>query len=171
MNKFTAWINSRLSSVLILAVVLLVLFPLAFDIFRLNLVVPDLRLRGAGPGHAWGRWRRAGAWARGLLRPGRLRHGHVPQAGALDPASTKIQSTPGIPDFTGTAHRAAPVVATSSTCSRSLPSSPFPRCWRHHRLRHVQAALQVACTSPSSPRRWRDPHGAHHRPAGLHGRR
>ena len=39
MNKFTAWINSKgLSSVLILAVVLLVLFPLAFDIFRLNLV-------------------------------------------------------------------------------------------------------------------------------------
>ena len=39
MNKFTAWINSKgLSSVLILAVVLLVFFPLAFDIFRHNLV-------------------------------------------------------------------------------------------------------------------------------------
>ena len=39
MNKFTAWINSKgLSSVLILALVLLVLFPLTFDIFRINLV-------------------------------------------------------------------------------------------------------------------------------------
>ena len=102
MNKFTAWINSKgLSSVLILAVVLLVLFPLAFDIFRLNLVGKYLTYAFVALGLVM-LWGYGGVLSLGqgvFFGLGGYAMAMFLKLEASDPASTKIQSTPGIPDF------------------------------------------------------------------------
>ena len=102
MNKFTAWINSKgLSSVLILAVVLLVLFPLAFDIFRLNLVGKYLTYAFVALGLVM-LWGYGGVLSLGqgvFFGLGGYAMAMFLKLEASDPESTKIQSTPGIPDF------------------------------------------------------------------------
>ena len=102
MNKFTAWINSKgLSSVLILAVVLLVLFPLAFDIFRLNLVGKYLTYAFVALGLVM-LWGYGGVLSLGqgvFFGLGGYAMAMFLKLEASDPVSTKIQSTPGIPDF------------------------------------------------------------------------
>ena len=102
MNKFTAWINSKgLSSVLILAVVLLVLFPLAFDIFRLNLVGKYLTYAFVALGLVM-LWGYGGVLSLGqgvFFGLGGYAMAMFLKLEASDPASTKIQSMPGIPDF------------------------------------------------------------------------
>jgi urea transport system permease protein len=102
MNRMYSWIaRSHWGSLLILAVVLLVIFPLALDIFRINLV---------------GKYLTYGFVAVGLVvlcgYGGVLSLGQGVFFGlggycmamflkleASDPITTKIQSTPGIPDF------------------------------------------------------------------------
>ena len=102
MNKFTAWINSKgLSSVLILAVVLLVLFPLTFDIFRLNLVGKYLTYAFVALGLVM-LWGYGGVLSLGqgvFFGLGGYAMAMFLKLEASDPESTKIQSTPGIPDF------------------------------------------------------------------------
>ncbi|TQN03757.1 amino acid/amide ABC transporter membrane protein 2 (HAAT family) [Acidovorax temperans] len=102
MNKFTAWINSKgLSSVLVLAVVLLVLFPLAFDIFRLNLVGKYLTYAFVALGLVM-LWGYGGVLSLGqgvFFGLGGYAMAMFLKLEASDPESTKIQSTPGIPDF------------------------------------------------------------------------
>ena len=102
MNKFTAWINSKgLSSVLILAVVLLVLFPLALDIFRLNLVGKYLTYAFVALGLVM-LWGYGGVLSLGqgvFFGLGGYAMAMFLKLEASDPESTKIQSTPGIPDF------------------------------------------------------------------------
>ena len=102
MNKFTAWINSKgLSSVLILALVLLVLFPLAFDIFRLNLVGKYLTYAFVALGLVM-LWGYGGVLSLGqgvFFGLGGYAMAMFLKLEASDPESTKIQSTPGIPDF------------------------------------------------------------------------
>src|SRR3989338_10275390 len=102
MNNITTWINKRgLGSVAMLAVLLLVAFPLAFDIFRLNLVGKYLTYGFVALGlvMVWGYG--------GILSPGQgVFFGLGGYAMAMflkleasDPIATRIQSTPGIPDF------------------------------------------------------------------------
>ena len=102
MNKFTAWINSKgLSSVLILAVVLLALFPLTFDIFRLNLVGKYLTYAFVALGLVM-LWGYGGVLSLGqgvFFGLGGYAMAMFLKLEASDPESTKIQSTPGIPDF------------------------------------------------------------------------
>jgi urea transport system permease protein len=92
---------------------------------------------------------------------------------ASDPISTKIQSTPGIPDFMDWNQLTAlPVVG-------AVPHLPFtlagviavPGAGLRHRLRHVQAARGRRVLRHHHAGRGADPHRADHRPAGLHRRR
>ena len=132
MNKFTAWINSKgLSSVLILAVVLLVLFPLAFDIFRLNLVGKYLTYAFVALGLVM-LWGYGGVLSLGqgvFFGLGGYAMAMFLKLQASDPARTCL--------------------------SRSLPSSPFPRCWLSSSVMPCSSDAWAVCTSPSSPRRWR----------------
>ncbi|WP_312563725.1 urea ABC transporter permease subunit UrtC [Diaphorobacter sp.] len=102
MNKFTAWINSKgLGSVLILAVVLLVIFPLTFDIFRLNLVGKYLTYAFVALGLVM-LWGYGGVLSLGqgvFFGLGGYAMAMFLKLEASDPETTKIQSTPGIPDF------------------------------------------------------------------------
>uniref|UniRef100_UPI0035B2711E urea ABC transporter permease subunit UrtC n=1 Tax=Hylemonella sp. TaxID=2066020 RepID=UPI0035B2711E len=102
MNKFTDWIASKgLGSVLILAVVLLVVFPLLFDIFRLNLVGKYLTYGFVALGLVmlWG-WGGVLSLGQGVFFGlGGYAMAMFLKLEASDPVSTKIQSTPGIPDF------------------------------------------------------------------------
>lgn len=102
MNKFTAWIGSkRLGSVLALAVLLLVVFPLAFDIFRLNLVGKYLSYGFVALGLVM-LWGYGGVLSLGqgvFFGLGGYAMAMFLKLEASDPITTKIQSTPGIPDF------------------------------------------------------------------------
>jgi urea transport system permease protein len=102
MNQFKAWITRRgLGSVAILAVLLLVVFPLAFDIFRLNLVGKYLTYGFVALGLVM-LWGYGGVLSLGqgvFFGLGGYAMAMFLKLEASDPISTKIQSTPGIPDF------------------------------------------------------------------------
>lgn len=102
MNQFTAWIARKgLGKVFILALVLLVLFPLTFDIFRLNLVGKYLSYGFVALGLVM-LWGYGGVLSLGqgvFFGLGGYAMAMFLKLEASDPVSTKIQSTPGIPDF------------------------------------------------------------------------
>jgi urea transport system permease protein len=102
MNKFNAWIASKgLGSVLILALLLAVVFPLVFDIFRLNLVGKYLTYGFVALGLVM-LWGYGGVLSLGqgvFFGLGGYAMAMFLKLEASDPITTKIQSTPGIPDF------------------------------------------------------------------------
>ncbi len=102
MNNLMTWINKRgLGSVAILAALLLVAFPLAFDIFRLNLVGKYLTYGFVALGLVMV-WGYGGILSLGqgvFFGLGGYAMAMFLKLEASDPITTKIQSTPGIPDF------------------------------------------------------------------------
>ena len=102
MNKIQDWLKQQqLGSVLLLAVVLLVVFPLALDTFRLNLVGKYLTYAFVALGLVM-LWGHAGILSLGqgvFFGLGGYMMAMFLKLEASDPVSTKIQSTPGIPDF------------------------------------------------------------------------
>jgi urea transport system permease protein len=102
MNKFQAWIGAKgVGSILILALLLLVVFPLVFDIFRLNLVGKYLTYGFVAIGLVM-LWGYGGVLSLGqgvFFGLGGYAMAMFLKLEASDPESTKIQSTPGIPDF------------------------------------------------------------------------
>lgn len=102
MKNLLHWIKtSRLGSVLLLAVVILVVFPLALDSFRLNLVGKYLTYGFVAIGLVmlWG-WGGTLSLGQGVFFGlGGYCMAMFLKLEASDPISTKIQSTPGIPDF------------------------------------------------------------------------
>jgi urea transport system permease protein len=101
MNPVT-WINQRkLGSVLLLAFVLIVVFPLTLDVFRLNLVGKYLTYAFVALGLVM-LWGHAGILSLGqgvFFGLGGYCMAMFLKLEASDPETTKIQSTPGIPDF------------------------------------------------------------------------
>ena len=173
MNKF-CMDQHQLASVLIPAVVLLALFPLAFDIFRLNLVgkVPDLRLRGAGPGHALGLWRRAepgpgcsSAWA--------ATPWPCSSSWRLPDPSTKISPRPAFPDFMDWNQLTELPLVVAALRVQLLPVRAHCRrrgagaAGLHHRLYAMFKRRVGGVLRHHHPGGGADPHGAHHRPAGA----
>ena len=102
MNKIALWIKgSGLGNVLILAALLLIVFPLAFDIFRLNLIGKYLTYGFVAVGLVM-LWGYGGILSLGqgvFFGLGGYAMAMFLKLEASDPISTKIQSTPGIPDF------------------------------------------------------------------------
>ena len=102
MNKFQAWIiRNGLAYVFILAVLLLVVFPLVFDIFRLNLIGKYLTYGFVSLGLVM-LWGYGGVLSLGqgvFFGLGGYAMAMFLKLEASDPITTKIQSTPGIPDF------------------------------------------------------------------------
>lgn len=102
MNGLKAWINKyNAGSVLLLAVVLAVVFPLVFDIFRLNLVGKYLSYAFVALGLVM-LWGYGGVLSLGqgvFFGLGGYGMAMFLKLEASDPETTKIQSTPGIPDF------------------------------------------------------------------------
>ena len=93
--------RSGLGSILILAVLLLVVFPLAMDAFRLNLVGKYLTYGFVAIGLVM-LWGYGGVLSLGqgvFFGLGGYAMAMFLKLEASDPESTKIQSTPGIPDF------------------------------------------------------------------------
>jgi len=89
------------ASLLILAALLLVVFPLTLDIFRLNLVGKYLTYAFVALGLVM-LWGHAGILSLGqgvFFGLGGYMMAMFLKLEASDPVSTKIQSTPGIPDF------------------------------------------------------------------------
>jgi urea transport system permease protein len=101
-KRLQAWIaQQQLGSLLLLAVVLLVVFPLALDNFRLNLVGKYLTYGFVAVGLVM-LWGYAGVLSLGqgvFFGLGGYAMAMFLKLEASDPVSTKIQSTPGIPDF------------------------------------------------------------------------
>jgi urea transport system permease protein len=101
-SKLKHWIDQRgLNGFIILAILLVVVFPLAMDIFRLNLVGKYLTYGFVAIGlvMAWGY---GGVLSLGqgvFFGLGGYAMAMFMKLEASDPISTKIQSTPGIPDF------------------------------------------------------------------------
>ncbi len=132
MNKFTAWINSKgLGSVLILAVVLLVLFPLAFDIFRLNLVGKYLTYAFVALGLVM-LWGYGGVLSLGqgvFFGLGGYAMAMFLELEASDPESTRSSPRPVFQtSWTGTSSQSCPCGGSpSSTCpSRSIAVVAIP---------------------------------------------
>jgi urea transport system permease protein len=102
MNKIQDWLKQQqLGSILLLAVVLLVVFPLGLDTFRLNLVGKYLTYAFVALGLVM-LWGHAGILSLGqgvFFGLGGYMMAMFLKLEASDPVSTKIQSTPGIPDF------------------------------------------------------------------------
>src|SRR4051812_2362336 len=102
MKQVKEWIaQSGLTSVLVLALVLLALFPMAMDIFRLNLVGKYLTYGFVAVGLVMV-WGYGGVLSLGqgvFFGLGGYCMAMFLKLEASDPISTKIQSTPGIPDF------------------------------------------------------------------------
>ena len=102
MNKIQDWLKQQqLGSILLLAVVLLVVFPLGLDTFRLNLVGKYLTYAFVALGLVM-LWGHAGILSLGqgvFFGLGGYMMAMFLKLEASDPISTKIQSTPGIPDF------------------------------------------------------------------------
>jgi urea transport system permease protein len=102
MNSIKQWIaRSSAGSVLILAVVLLVVFPLVLDLFRLNLVGKYLSYAFVALGLVM-LWGYGGVLSLGqgvFFGLGGYGMAMFLKLEASDPVTTKIQSTPGIPDF------------------------------------------------------------------------
>ena len=138
--------------------------------------VPDLRLRRARPGDVLGLRRHPQPGAGRVLRPRRLLHGDVPEArGVRAVASTKIQSTPGIPDFMDWNQLTelplfwVPFHSLPFTICRGHRGAGALRL--HHRRRDVQAPGGRRLLRHHHAGDRRDPHDPDHRPAGLHRRR
>ena len=102
MNKIQDWLKQQqLGSILLLALVLLVVFPLGLDTFRLNLVGKYLTYAFVALGLVM-LWGHAGILSLGqgvFFGLGGYMMAMFLKLEASDPISTKIQSTPGIPDF------------------------------------------------------------------------
>ena len=102
MDALKKWLAARdAGSVLILAIVLLVVFPLLLDTFRLNLVGKYLTYGFVAIGLVmlWG-WGGVLSLGQGVFFGlGGYCMAMFLKLEASDPISTKIQSTPGIPDF------------------------------------------------------------------------
>ena len=102
MNKIQTWIaEQKLGSIALLAVLLIVVFPLTLDIFRLNLIGKYLTYAFVALGLVM-LWGHAGilSLAQGVFFGlGGYMMAMFLKLEASDPISTKIQSTPGIPDF------------------------------------------------------------------------
>ncbi|MDO9004773.1 MAG: urea ABC transporter permease subunit UrtC [Aquabacterium sp.] len=93
--------SSGLGSILLLALVILVVFPLSMDIFRLNLVGKYLTYGFVAIGLVmlWG-WSGTLSLGQGVFFGlGGYCMAMFLKLEASDPETTKIQSTPGIPDF------------------------------------------------------------------------
>ena len=102
MNSIKQWLDKTgLGSVLLLAVLLVVVFPLAFDLFRLNLVGKYLSYAFVALGLVM-LWGYGGVLSLGqgvFFGLGGYGMAMFLKLEASDPITTKIQSTPGIPDF------------------------------------------------------------------------
>ena len=102
MNKVQTWIaQQKLGSIAVLALLLIVVFPLSLDIFRLNLVGKYLTYAFVALGLVM-LWGHAGILSLGqgvFFGLGGYMMAMFLKLEASDPISTKIQSTPGIPDF------------------------------------------------------------------------
>lgn len=102
MNKIQTWIaEQKLGSIALLAVLLIVVFPLTLDIFRLNLIGKYLTYAFVALGLVM-LWGHAGILSLGqgvFFGLGGYMMAMFLKLEASDPISTKIQSTPGIPDF------------------------------------------------------------------------
>ena len=102
MNSLKQWIvRNGLGNVALLALVLLVAFPLALDLFRLNLVGKYLSYAFVALGLVM-LWGYGGVLSLGqgvFFGLGGYGMAMFLKLEASDPITTKIQSTPGIPDF------------------------------------------------------------------------
>lgn len=102
MNSLKAWMERyQLASFLLLAVVLFVVLPLSLDLFRLNLVGKYLCFAFVAVGLVM-LWGYGGVLSLGqgvFFGLGGYAMAMFLKLEASDPESTKIQSTPGIPDF------------------------------------------------------------------------
>lgn len=102
MNSIKHWIErNSMGSVLLLAAVLLVAFPLALDLFRLNLVGKYLSYSFVALGLVM-LWGYGGVLSLGqgvFFGLGGYGMAMFLKLEASDPITTRIQSTPGIPDF------------------------------------------------------------------------
>jgi urea transport system permease protein len=102
MNTLKAWIHRyQLASVVLLTLLLAVVLPLALDIFRLNLVGKYLTYAFVAVGLVMV-WGYGGILSLGqgvFFGLGGYAMAMFLKLEASDPVSTKIQSTPGIPDF------------------------------------------------------------------------
>jgi urea transport system permease protein len=102
MNPLQAWLKkSGLGSILILTILLAVVLPLSLDIFRLNLVGKYLTYAFVAVGLVMV-WGYGGVLSLGqgvFFGLGGYCMAMFLKLEASDPISTKIQSTPGIPDF------------------------------------------------------------------------
>ena len=102
MNALKAWIQRyQLASMVILAALLMVVFPLTLDIFRLNLIGKYLTYAFVAIGLVMV-WGYGGVLSLGqgvFFGLGGYAMAMFLKLEASDPVSTKIQSTPGIPDF------------------------------------------------------------------------
>lgn len=102
MNALKAWISRyQLASLVLLTVLLAVVLPLTLDIFRLNLVGKYLTYAFVAIGLVM-LWGYGGVLSLGqgvFFGLGGYAMAMFLKLEASDPESTKIQSTPGIPDF------------------------------------------------------------------------
>lgn len=102
MNVLKAWITRyQLASLVLLTVLLAVVLPLSLDIFRLNLVGKYLTYAFVAVGIVM-LWGYGGVLSLGqgvFFGLGGYAMAMFLKLEASDPESTKIQSTPGIPDF------------------------------------------------------------------------
>lgn len=102
MNALKAWITrNQLAGLIILTVLLAVVLPLSMDIFRLNLVGKYLTYAFVAIGLVM-LWGYGGVLSLGqgvFFGLGGYAMAMFLKLEASDPESTKIQSTPGIPDF------------------------------------------------------------------------
>ncbi|WP_298429282.1 urea ABC transporter permease subunit UrtC [Ottowia sp.] len=102
MNNLRQWFSkSGLGSVVLLAILLVAVFPLTLDIFRLNLIGKYLCYAFVAVGLVmlWG-WGGVLSLGQGVFFGlGGYAMAMFLKLEASDPESTKIQTTPGIPDF------------------------------------------------------------------------
>jgi urea transport system permease protein len=102
MNRIQTWITQKkLGSILLLAFLLIVVFPLTLEPFRLNLIGKYLTYAFVALGLVM-LWGHAGILSLGqgvFFGLGGYMMAMFLKLEASDPISTKIQSTPGIPDF------------------------------------------------------------------------
>jgi urea transport system permease protein len=102
MNLIKSWVRRyQLASLLLLAVLLLVVLPLTLDIFRLNLMGKYLTYAFVAVGLVMV-WGYGGVLSLGqgiFFGMGGYAMAMFLKLEASDPITTKIQSTPGIPDF------------------------------------------------------------------------
>ncbi|MBU0587713.1 MAG: urea ABC transporter permease subunit UrtC [Gammaproteobacteria bacterium] len=102
MNNIKQWVDRNgMGSVLLLAVILLAVFPLTLDLFRLNLMGKYLSYSFVALGLVM-LWGYGGVLSLGqgvFFGLGGYGMAMFLKLEASDPITTKIQSTPGIPDF------------------------------------------------------------------------